>query len=277
MANSYTPLERDSLSALGVDAPTFAGVSTSFYATSSFVYTLFFVAIVGAAFYQYTIAGIHRMEASQNSISKSNDIIKRVTLGLLGVFSLFLILFTVNKGMLRGDIGLGELGIKPVNGTTGTKVIVPSTRGIDNPTIPKTTDDPIGWEAIRNDSTVRATLKSYPNGGIGVNRTVCMAPALTSCTTVGGLPPSTISMLLALRNQCSGTIEITGGSEAGHKSHGPGKTAVDLSVNSAGGLNDCIRSFPRGSDLSYCKKTYENFGYVFCDENGTPHWHVFKK
>jgi hypothetical protein len=123
----YTPLEQNNLSLLGVNAPSFSGASTSFYATSTFIYTLLFIAIVGAAFYQYTLAGIQRMEATSNSISKSNEIIKRVTLGLLGVFSLFLILFTVNKGMLRGDIGLSSFNISGAGGGSSQVVTTPST------------------------------------------------------------------------------------------------------------------------------------------------------
>ena len=38
-----------------------------------------------------------------------NDKFKRVTLGLLGVFSLFLVLYTFNKGLLLGDVGLDSL------------------------------------------------------------------------------------------------------------------------------------------------------------------------
>ena len=49
------------------------------------------------------------MQASENAIRQSNEMIKKATLGLLGVFSLFLILFTINKGLVTGDIGLGSL------------------------------------------------------------------------------------------------------------------------------------------------------------------------
>jgi hypothetical protein len=71
---------------------------------------LLFSAIIVAAFYRYVVAGALRMQASQNSIQKSNEIIKAVTLGLLGVFSLFLILFTINKELVTGNVGLGGLG-----------------------------------------------------------------------------------------------------------------------------------------------------------------------
>ena len=108
MAISYTALEKDSLKPLGIDSPTFDG-SASLYASSSFLYALCFSAIIGAAFYRYVIAGTLRMQASEGSIRQSNEVFKKVTLGLLGVFSLFLIIFTVNKDLLTGDVGLSAL------------------------------------------------------------------------------------------------------------------------------------------------------------------------
>ena len=124
----YTSLEPSNLQALGVKTPSFdAGSSASFFATSSFLYSLFFTTIVIAAAYRYVVAGSLRIQASESSLRQSNDIVKRVTLGLLGVFSLFLILFTVNKGLVNGEIGLDALytgkgntsavsGVVPVSG-----------------------------------------------------------------------------------------------------------------------------------------------------------------
>jgi hypothetical protein len=103
----YQPLEKDLTSSLAT-IPSLEG-GTSLLGVSTYIYTLFFVAIICAAFYRYVLAGIWRMEASESGVKKSNDAIKKTTLGLLGVFGLFLILFTVNKGMLTGDVGLEGL------------------------------------------------------------------------------------------------------------------------------------------------------------------------
>lgn len=114
---SYIQLEPSSFRTLGIPddkVPTFGGSDVSFYATSSFVYTLFFIAIVGAAFYEYILVGVYRMEASENGIRKSNETFKRTTWGLLGVFGLFLIIFTLNKDILTGDVGLSALQATPV-------------------------------------------------------------------------------------------------------------------------------------------------------------------
>ncbi len=274
---SYIQLEPTSLSSLVDKVPTFNGSSLSFFDTSSFVYTLFFMAIVGAAFYEYILVGVYRMEASESGIRKSNETFRRTTLGLAAVFALFLIIFTLNKGLLTGNVGLGELKGEAVPRVTTDATQAPVVDR-NSPSIPKNNDDPVGWGSISDDAAVRSQLASLPNGGIGINKKVCITPTQTSCTTVGGMPAETVSMLSSLRQTCSGTITITGATEAGHKSHGPGKTPVDLSLHSAGGLEACIRSFPTGPTVSFCKKTYVKFGYVFCDENlGIVHWHVYKQ
>jgi hypothetical protein len=112
--------------------------------------------------------------------------------------------------------------------------------------------------------------------GITVNKAVCPDPNATGCTTVGGLPDATIAMLNSLKQNCSGSIEVTGGTEKGHRSHGPGLYPVDVSFRDSA-LNSCIEKFSSGPSLGYCKRTFTNFGYVFCDEKSTePHWHIFR-
>jgi hypothetical protein len=110
---SYSALEPSSFSALGINTPSLSS-SLSFYDVSVFIYTLFFVAIVAAAFYQYVLVGVYRMEASESGIRKSNETFKRVTLGLFGVFGLFLLLGTLNSGLLTGDISLSSVRADPV-------------------------------------------------------------------------------------------------------------------------------------------------------------------
>ncbi len=275
---SYVPLEGGLTQAITGKSLAFDTNSTpTLFTSTSFLYTLFFVVIVVVAASKYAQAGLLRMEASESGIKKSNEVFKKTTLGLLGVFSLWLILSTVNKDLLTGNVGLDALRSKS-SGTFGgggaTGVISRPSSARDNPPIPANNDDPKGWDAIKNDSTVR---KQLLDNNITVNKGVCNNPTQTSCTTVGGWPQETVTMLMQLRNTCSGGIEVTGGNEAGHSSHGPGKSPVDLSMNKPGNLNACISAFPAGPTLNYCKKTYVNFGHIFCDENGTPHWHVYKQ
>jgi hypothetical protein len=65
--------------------------------------------IGGAAFYRYVMAGIYRLEASENGVRKSNEAFKGATFGVLGVFLMFLIFFTFNRDILLSDVGLGAL------------------------------------------------------------------------------------------------------------------------------------------------------------------------
>jgi hypothetical protein len=273
MNPSYTALEPDSLKILNVTSPTFKDGDTTFVTTITFVYTLFVVAIVMAAFYRYVVAGTLRMQASENAIRQSNEMIKKATLGLLGVFSLFLILFTINKGLVTGDIGLGSLRKGSTTTPSGTSQGTVKTGEPITTTKPGATQVGSGQDAINDDARVRSILSGI---GISINKPVCGSPSQKNCTTVGSLPENTLSMLRSLRSTCGGTIEITGGTESGHASHGPGKNPVDIHIGGVV-LDTCIRGFTKGTSRNFCKSTYTNFGYTFCDElNTDPHWHVFK-
>ena len=164
----YKSLEPDSLKSLGVNnAPTFGGgTDVSFFATTSFLYTLFFVAIIGASFYRYMVAGILRMQASDTAIRQSNDIIKKTTLGLLGVFSLFLILVTFNKDLVTGDVGLSSLASR---GVTNTSVATTPIAGSGS-----------GSGSVSASCATKDTLLQKLQSG-----NVC---AGTSCTALTGCP-----------------------------------------------------------------------------------------
>ena len=107
---TYQPLEGNMLKAVGGTAPSFTdGATPSFFTSASFLYSFFFVIIVVAASGRYMFAGILRMSATEDGIRKSKEEMWRVTKGLLGVFGLWLILFTVNKDLLTGNVGLDNL------------------------------------------------------------------------------------------------------------------------------------------------------------------------
>lgn len=272
----YTPLEPSMLTSFGEGASFKSDTATTLFDSTSFLWTFSFVVIIVVASFRYAYAGILRIQGSEKGIKDSKEEFTRVTYGLLGVLGLWLILATINKDMLTGNVGLSDLRAKA--GGLGSGVVAARpTSGVDTPFIPTNNDDPTGWNAIKNDRAVRDDLYTK---NITVNKSVCTNPTQTSCTTVGGLPPETLSMLIQLKDTCKitrrGELVITGGSETGHKSHGPGKTPVDLSLNSPGGLEACIRGFQTGPSLDFCKKTYTNFGYIFCDELGVTHWHVYK-
>jgi hypothetical protein len=280
---SYVPLEGTSLKELGIAEPGFDGSPVSFFATSSFVYSMLFLAIIVAAFYRYTLAGIWRMESSPASIKKSDDEFKRVSLGLLGVFSMFLIIFTVNKGLLTGDIQLQELSsVKGVGGGT-----VVQGGGVTKPTT-GTTPTPGGNVPTGSDEAT--TRKPLLDAGITFNHDACVGSNTSRCTNIAGINQKSIDMLLALKLKCGCSIQITGGTEGGHSvnsNHGIGKEAVDIS------LNQDLLTFLKNNgtnvgDDTKCNTKYSWRGsgdqYIFWDEavgcdksrneNAARHFHV---
>ena len=286
--NSYTSLEPTTLSGLGVAAPSFNGTSASFFATTSFIYSFFFIAIVMAAFYGYTLASIWRMQASPESISKSNDKFKKVTLGLLGSFGLILLILTVNKDLLTGDIGLGELRAKKGSEVVGTvRPSSPTTA----PT-PTTTAKPAGGGdyAARKASHEKVVARLAPsNINTNKNNVFCTEAQYSerkpSCTGLAYMPEETIQMLLKLNASCNCTVTITGGTEPGHITHGENKRAVDLRLGGPRGdpnnmdpLYTYIKrtaSNKLGAN-SNCYEQYVLFSFTFCDEKppNVQHFHV---
>jgi hypothetical protein len=109
-SRSYNSLEPSLSQSLGLDAFSFSTANpVSFLATTNFLYSLAIMLSVLAAGFIYARAGLWRMQASEAGVRKSNEEIKRATLGLLGVLSLFVILYTFNKGLLSGEVGLKDL------------------------------------------------------------------------------------------------------------------------------------------------------------------------
>lgn len=276
----YELLEPSFTNALGLKPPTFSGSSAApLFASSLFIYNLLFAAILLGAVYSYTKAGLVRIPGTEAGIRLSKQIVSKTTFGLLGVFSLWIILLTVNKDLLFGDVKLTKFRTTSV----GSSSAVPTSPGVKS--VPIGGSDILGEGAIQNDPAQRSYFAS---NNITVNKPACKTPDETNCTTVGSMSQTTVQMLISLRAACPLPIkvEISGGVEAGHASHGPGKSPVDISYKDAS-LNACIARFPKsslvphlsstGGELCYTGEVYENFGYVFCDEKSSDrHWHVYR-
>jgi hypothetical protein len=162
---SYTSLEPAFTQTFTQDGQA-VGFSTdaavSLFASTSFLYTLGIMLSVVAAGVMYARAGVWRMEASERGVKKSNEEIKRTTLGLLGVLSLFVIIYTFNRDLLTGNVGLDGL-------RAGTSAYTPPSNSA-----PRTCDTP---------SYVISQLSSP--GGICAN-TACTA--LSGCSYQQYLP-----------------------------------------------------------------------------------------
>ena len=168
---SYVPLEGGILSSIGGKQASFDTAATpSFFASTSFLYTFSFVIILAAASFMYAHAGVLRMQANEEGLRKSKEEFARVTYGLLGVLGLWLILFTVNKDMLTGDVTLSALKI------TSTPSSGLSTGGNGNT---GTGGGSSGTSASCNNAdAIKASLQS--NGGICGNATCSRTNCISS-------------------------------------------------------------------------------------------------
>jgi hypothetical protein len=161
----YKLLEPTILEQAGIKSPSFNSSNFSLFSSTSFLYTLFFVVIIVAASFRYAYAGILRMSASESGIKESKEEFKRVTYGLLGVLSLWLILATFNRDMLTGDVGLGGLRTSGYSGA-----------GSHSPSIVSTQTNGSGVSSqCDSPSNIKALLTSTGSG-------IC---ANTSCSLMG--------------------------------------------------------------------------------------------
>lgn len=265
---SYTRLEESTI----LPGNTFdTGITPSLSSSTSFIFMLMIIACIGAAGFVYMRGGLWRMQASVKGIEKSNEEFKRGTLGLLGVLSMYLLLYALNKGILLGDVGLDGLKAVRVAGQARTGTAVNNTSTSPTSGVPVSTDG--------SEQQNRATLQAV---GIRFNKDPCVG-GNTSCTNVGGIDPRTINMLLDLKAGCNCDIQITGGSEPGHSknsNHGPGKEAVDIS------LTEPLLTFLKSKggvvgNTPPCNIRYSWGGFIFWDEaqgcdgiGGARHFHV---
>lgn len=113
------------------------------------------------------------------------------------------------------------------------------------------------WSCVQETSSVTAnyTAANYfppPSGTLSNDEAVarlraagisvsssgnCSDPLKSNCTSLQGIPGNAVQALVYVKNNCRGSsgnsceIIITGGTEIGHQTHGPGKSVVDLRFN----------------------------------------------
>ena len=270
----YKLLEPSIASSIGIQTPRFEGGTASLFTSTSFLYMLFFVAIIVVAAFKYTEAGVRRMEASERGIKYSNEIFKKTTLGLLGVFSLWLILSTINKDLLTGNVGLEKLRTSGISAGGGSSVRPTTGGGGDS-----------SYDArVKSHTSVVARLASS-NIHTNHNDTPCTDAQFKEktppCTSLAYLPEETIQKLLSLNAACRCSVVISGGTEPGHSTHREGSPQVDLQKNSS--LDDFLKKNTTSPPIETtdCHTRYIWSGVSFCDEkprdNSTwaPHYHLY--
>ncbi len=113
---------------------------------------------------------------------------------------------------------------------------------------------------------------------VGINRNACVGAAIATgfqCTNVAGMPQNLLQFVRDLASQSGQNVVLTGGSEAGHRTHFPGVPVFDLGNNSPA-LNAWIRQNSTQSAASFypCRYRLTLNGTTFWMTLEGNHWHA---
>lgn len=232
--------------------------STSLGGYIGTVFNLLVGVATGLAVIMIIIGGItYMVTGSVSQKIAGKEMIYSAVFGLLLALAAWLILYTINPNIINLNIvdsinklkqGVSEVSAGAGNGGPGP--------------------DPGSEEAVRT---------ALGTSGVQINNDPCPPGQTTGCTNVAGLPQNAIDGLINLHNRdCLCQVMITGGTEGGHLTHGPGKPIVDLRPNS--GLNSYIRGGNPNNPSNGYTRTVNGDRYTFetggVGNSSGDHWHV---
>ncbi len=96
----------------------------------------------------------------------------------------------------------------------------------------------------------------------------------SNCTSLESIPKTTIDNLIRLRRETSCLFNVTGGTEVGHKTHGPGRPVVDISQKEC--LVDALSHPQKYNIVKICTTNqYRKLRYNCRNYNeNAPHFHL---
>lgn len=158
--------------------------------------------------------GIVYMTGGDNSSKKQagKGIMTDAIIGLIIALGGYLILYTINPGLTE----LIDPEVEPV---TPVAALNPPP-GYTPPPAP-----PAGSTLCSSICTEQQARDMLAAAGIGVNKTCINKTAVLSQTCLDGISINVINGLINLKNQTGCSFRVTGGTEAGHQSHGGGTKA----------------------------------------------------
>ena len=238
--------------------PGLGGDNTGVTGLSQYLGWLYKFALGAAAFLavlMIVIGGIQMIVggASETARSDGKKRIQQAIWGLLLAITAWLILYSINPDLVKTGLTIPDITIEaPVAAVSnvsfyclakdGTKMGPFTTEenckfsctyagssctqeGQSMP--PGTVSWPLGPAPSGTVSDTTALREELKSAGITLNKENCAYQGQTSCTSLYGLPESTIQALKDLE-KISGPFVITGGTEPGHQTHGPGNPIVDI-------------------------------------------------
>ena len=253
LASAQGPFEYDPMEFI----PGF-GKTGDFCTYLDYLYRFGIVTVSICAVLMIIVGGFVYSTSASNKASteKAKGIIGDALLGLVLAMSGWLLLWIINPDLVVCKL---PQGLTPAGGNYGEQII--SEEDI-------VSDDE--FEQCENDA--RADLASR---GINIKANACSYQGEAGCTAACKLPASAIAGLEKIKGYC-GDFVVTGGTEGGHKSHGPGIPNVDLRRTDGNTtLGDCIKDHATDIPIK-CLASDDpdnlNYGCTFAD--GSDHWHV---
>lgn len=256
------------------------------------------------AFVMITFGGI--TYATSDALSgkeQGREFLTNAVVGLVLVIASYAILNTINPNILKIQLALppppkaAEVPVVP--GTPGgpgaagcaTNPALCSYRTItlsNGGTVRVLNGYPLNAAEVATDNALRNQLEHGAGGAVFVNSPACVTGLTSGCTNIVGFPGEMIARLKAITTTCgsetksSCVVVITGGTEGGHQTHGPGRMSVDLSPQQT--LNDYFYKintrFDRVNPADGTRVNLPGGGtatYEVAGSGGTSsgnHWHI---
>ncbi len=174
------------------------------------LYKIALVLVTLSAVLMLSIGGFMYLTSAGNTAQMGNakGVITDALIGLVIALFAWLLLYVINPDFVGGSIN----GLSPVSVAPGYSPAVP-----------------VSVEGQYTHAEAVAALQAQ---GISVTSSGnCSDQSNKTCTSLQGIPKSTVDNLIKLKQGCGCSFSVTGGTEVGHASHGTGRAVVDVSLS----------------------------------------------
>lgn len=232
-------------------------------------YNLFLIIIVLSAIFMIVIGGFVYLTSGGNTaqLSSAKGIVFNAIIGLILALISWLILNIINPELVNVSVtGFSPVTTSPSGGGSGSGVGGGGGAGVNSGYFAA---KQYGNTAVYTDASARTKLQQ--NSVSVTSSGNCSNPQNPSCTSLDGFPVSTVAFLIQLKRDCGCSLTVTGGTETGHATHGPGKAAVDID-------RSAVLAFMQTQTkigMSRNRPIYSYRGYRIWDED-SGHFHAWE-
>ncbi len=204
------------------------------------LYKVGFVLIVIGAIFMIGFGGFTYMASAGNTsmIKKGKGMITDAIIGLVVALLIWLVLNIINPDLVNLSIDpLPGVSFDPAS--TGATTADQNSQGGGAATGTFAAKLYSGGN-VYTDERARAYLVE---NSVSVNKANCTSPSQTNCTSLEQWPTVMAGTAVGIRRNCNCEVVVTGGTEAGHATHGRGRAAMDMRRTSA--LDTFFQRLPR--------------------------------